>query len=181
MRAVESLVPGLAVVATGVALIAGIFIIPNFALARGGLTPPFQPQTTVSLDPFAETAGSAPSAGGDPQSAAPSCSCPESEHARRPKFAGLIAGPTSALDDNDELAALASVNLALNGVADGQAYVWARANGRLSGLVRPVSSFRNDEGQICRHLIVLLTTGLSTKKTEGTACRLQGGRWEIGG
>lgn len=177
MRAVESLLPGLAVVATGVALIAGIFIIPDLALARDRGRP--IGAISIAVDGVAPAV---PSARGDPQAADPSCSCPEnSERAKRPKFAGLVAGPASALDDNDELAALASVHVALSGVADGQAYVWTRANGRLSGLVRPVSSFRNDEGQICRHLIVLLTTGLSTKKTEGVACRLQGGRWQIGG
>lgn len=184
MRVNDSLMPGLAVVATGLALVAAIFITPNFAWASepNARVAPLS-DATATLEPFGDLmASSAPLAGGDPQSAAPSCSCPETrEKLGRPKFAGLIAGPTSALDDNDELAALASVHLALNGVGDGQAYVWARTNGRLSGLVRPISSFRNDEGQICRHVVVMLTTGRTTKKTESTACRLAGGRWQLGG
>ena len=184
MRANDSLMPGLAVVATGFALVAAIFIAPNFAWAAEPNAPvTAEPGAMVTLEPFGDpTASPGPRAGGDPQSAAPSCSCPETrEKQGRPKFAGLVAGPTSALDENDELAALASVHLALNGVGDGQAYVWARTNGRLSGLVRPISSFRNDEGQICRHVLVMLTTGQTTKKTESTACRLPGGRWQLGG
>ena len=95
---------------------------------------------------------------------------------------GASATPApGALDDSDELAALASVQHALSSAGDGQAYVWQRANGRLSGLVRPISSFRNGDGQICRHVLVLLTTGQRTEKTESTACRLAGGRWQLGG
>ena len=194
MRANSSLVPGWAVLATGVALVAAVFIAPDFATASepssiaaapsvSSPTPSTEADATATLEPFGDPAPAAePRAGGDPQSAAPSCSCPEGrEKSARPKFAGLVAGPSSALDESDELAALASVHLALTTVGDGAAYVWARSNGRLSGLVRPVSSFRNDEGQICRHLVVMLTTGRDTRKTESTACRLPGGRWQLGG
>ena len=184
MRANDSLMPGFAVVATGFALVAAILIAPNFARAAEPNAPvTVVPGATATLEPFSDpTDPPGPRAGGEPQSVAPSCSCPEGrDKPGRPKFAGLVAGPASALDENDELAALASVHLALNGVGDGQAYVWARTNGRLSGLVRPISSFRNDEGQICRHVLVMLTTGRTTKKTESTACRLPGGRWQLGG
>lgn len=177
MRAFESLFPGVAVVATGIGLVAAIFISTDFARAA-------EPRPATGLPLGARPIPIDPRDGqtGDARSAGPSCSCPDArEKSSRPKFAGLIAGPTSALDESDEIAALASVHLALNGVGDGQAYVWARSNGRLSGLVRPVSSFRNDDGQICRHVILLLTTGLTTKRTESTACRLPGGRWQLGG
>lgn len=184
MRANDSLMPGLAVVATGVALVASIYISSDFARAsEANAAAALDKGATATLEPFGDpTQSRAATAGGDPRSAAPSCSCPETrEKSGRPKFAGLIAGPTSALDESDEVAALASVQQALNGAGDGQAYVWARNNGRLSGLVRPISSFRNDAGQICRHVLVLLTTGQTTKKTESTACRLTGGRWQLGG
>lgn len=110
--------------------------------------------------------------------APPSCSCPSaSDRPQRPKFAGF----PSSLDESDEIAALAALHEGLASTADGAKYVWHRGNGRLSGIINPVNSFRNGDGAICRHIVVLLTTGLVTKKTEGTACRGQGGRWELEG
>lgn len=110
--------------------------------------------------------------------APPSCACPSaSDKPQRPKFAGF----PSSLDESDEIAALSALHEGLATTADGAKYVWHRGNGRLSGIVNPVNSFRNGDGAICRHIVVLLTTGLVTKKTEGTACRGQGGRWELAG
>lgn len=110
--------------------------------------------------------------------AAPSCSCPEaSGKPQRPKFAGF----PSSLDESDEIAALASLQHGLSLAADGAKYVWQRNNGHLSGIVHPVNSFRNADGAICRHIVVLLTTGLVTKRTEGTACRGTDRRWTLQG
>jgi hypothetical protein len=104
------------------------------------------------------------------------CSCPDyKEQFYRPKFADL----RPELDESDEIAALESVQYALSTVGDGASYVWRR--GRLSGLVQPTSSFRNPAGAICRHLIVLLTTGQQTQKAEGVACRLPNGLWQLEG
>lgn len=115
----------------------------------------------------------------DSKSDGPACSCPEArEKTSRPKFAGLGSG---SLDESDEIAALASLQHALAAVGDGASYVWQRENGRLSGIVQPTASFRNGEGALCRHVIILLTTGQRTNKTEGTACRLSGGRWQLEG
>jgi len=106
------------------------------------------------------------------------CTCPESQRkATRPKFAGL----SHELDEVDEMAALESVQLALSKVGDGATYVWHRSNGRISGLVQPTASFRNQKGSVCRHLILLLTTGDKTAKTEGVACRDGSGRWQLEG
>ena len=115
-------------------------------------------------------------AGEDP--ARTPCSCPESQNkSAKPKFAGL----QHELDEGDEIAALESVQLALSKVGDGASYVWHRSNGRLSGLVQPTSSFRDDKGRICRHLILMLTTGDRTDKTEGIACRADNGLWQLEG
>lgn len=106
------------------------------------------------------------------------CTCPEArEKAARPRFADL---PTP-LDERDEIAALESVQLALSRMGDGAAFIWRLKNGRLAGVVKPTSSFRNEGGAICRHLEMLLTTGLKTRKTEGIACRLANGRWQLEG
>jgi hypothetical protein len=112
-----------------------------------------------------------------PHALRPACDCPKTRKSSQQKFAD-IHGP---LDDSDELAALASVQMGLSQAGDGTTFVWRRGNGRLSGTVSPTSSFRNRDGAICRHLIVLLTTGFKTKKTEGIACRLPNGRWQLDG
>ena len=61
---------------------------------------------------------------GEQKAAAPSpgCSCNDSKGSTKPKFADLKA----PLDENDELAALESVQFALTEVADGSSYVWHR-------------------------------------------------------
>jgi hypothetical protein len=95
----------------------------------------------------------------------------------RPKFADLQTN----LDETDEIAALEAVRIALSEVGDGSTFVWKRENGRLSGVIKPTSSFKNVDGKICRHLIIVLAAGARTSKIEGVACRLDNGRWELDG
>jgi hypothetical protein len=118
-----------------------------------------------------------PGMAADDPPGAPPCTCPDARNkVAKPKFADL-----HALDESDEIAALESVQVALSRVGDGTTFVWRRRNGRLAGIVKPTSSFRNPAGTICRHVMVLLTTGIRTKKTEGVACRLGNGRWQLEG
>ena len=108
------------------------------------------------------------------------CTCPPdtARKSARPKFAEF---DRRALDDTDEIAALESIQIGLNRMDDGSPFVWKRANGRLSGIVRPTSSFRNAKGSLCRHVVVLLTTGHKTSTTEGVACRSADRRWVLEG
>jgi len=92
-----------------------------------------------------------------------------------------IAVPPHQLDEADEIAALERIQFALSEVGDGKTYVWRRWHGRLSGIVQPTASFKDGGGKICRHLVVLMTTGKNTKKQEGIACRLPSGRWQLDG
>lgn len=92
-----------------------------------------------------------------------------------------IAVPPHQLDEADEIAALERVQFALSEVGDGKTYVWRRWHGRLSGIVQLTASFKDDGGKVCRHLVVLMTTGKNTKKQEGIACRLPSGRWQLDG
>ena len=85
------------------------------------------------------------------------------------------------LDVTDELATLRALQLALNEVGDGSTYVWHRKNGRLSGIVKPTASFRDNKGLICRHIVVWLTSGSVTKKTETIACRQSDRVWTLEG
>jgi surface antigen len=91
------------------------------------------------------------------------------------------AAPARELDVRDEIAALERIQFALSEVGDGTSYVWRRWHGRLAGVVHPTSSFKDPSGKVCRHLVVLLTTGKRTSKMEGIACRLPSGRWQLDG
>lgn len=113
------------------------------------------------------------------------CTCPAPTETRNPasaKEAPLRTPPSEiVLTEVDELAALSSIQTALTKMDDGTPYVWKRGTGLLSGVVRPTKTFRNAKGSICRHLVVLLTTGRRTQTAEGVACRLAGGRWQLEG
>jgi len=84
-----------------------------------------------------------------------------------------------ALNLIDEFAALESVQLALTEVADGSSYIWHRDHGRLSGLVKPVKSFKDTHGAVCRQAVVVLNGADVTKRTEIVACRLPTGIWQL--
>jgi surface antigen len=86
---------------------------------------------------------------------------------------------TSALNESDEIAALESVQLALTEIADGSSYIWHRNHGRLSGVVKPVSSFKDSNGSVCRYAVVVLSNLDITKRTEIVACRLPTGIWQL--
>lgn len=108
------------------------------------------------------------------------CTCPEADSkSDRPKFAEFDT--RRRLDETDEIAALESIQVGLTRMDDGTAFVWRRANGRLSGIVRPTTSFRNPSGALCRHVVVLLTTGFRTRTAEGVACRSPDRRWVLEG
>jgi surface antigen len=158
MRETGFLLSFAASAATAFCVVAALFLAPDFATAAEPLA-------------ATEEAGRTP------------CSCPESsQRPVKPKFAEMAKpDSTRTVDDSDEAAALSSVLHALRNTADGAKYVWHRKNGRLSGIVNPTSSFKNADGSICRHIIVMLTTGDKTKKTEGVACRSPDGRWTLDG
>jgi surface antigen len=170
--------PIAAVAVTGFGLAAAIMLMPSFASAANKAS--HKKTVTASHESKAPAPKVQPDVkAAPPQSASPSCSCPEQrERAAKPKFAGLTPGP---LNESDELAALASLHHALNSAGDGQAYIWQRNNGRLSGFIKPKATFRNGDKQICRHVEVMLTTGIRTNRIESTACRQTGGQWKLEG
>lgn len=111
----------------------------------------------------------------------PSCNCPGPRVVPRPpqpRLTDLSRGP---LDIYDEVAALDAIRIALTRVGDGGSFVWYRNNGRLSGVVQPTRSFKDVTGRICRHIVVILTTGPRTGRIEGFACRLSDGGWQLEG
>jgi surface antigen len=92
-----------------------------------------------------------------------------------------LADHSRDLDDSDEIAALDAIRIALTEVGDGSSYVWHRENGRISGVVHPTASFKDRTGRVCRHIVVVLTTGFRTGRVEGIACRLGDGTWQLEG
>jgi len=90
-------------------------------------------------------------------------------------------GHERQLDEDDEIAALEAIRVALTDVADGVSYVWHRRYGELSGLVQPTQSFKAADGRLCRHIIVILSAEQRSGRIEGTACRLSSGRWQLDG
>lgn len=116
---------------------------------------------------------------GPQDSAKDSCTCPGegSSPWARPKFAGLDA----RLDEADQIAALESIQFALTEIGDGSTYVWHRHGGEFSGFVQPTSSFKDSSGNICRHVVVMLSSSEQSRRTEGIACRMEGGRWRLEG
>ena len=73
------------------------------------------------------------------------------------------------------------MQLELSETSDGGTYVWHSHAGWLNGIVQPTSSFKDAGGRICRHIQVMLTTGTHSSKTEGIACRLPTGQWQLEG
>ncbi|HXE68049.1 MAG TPA: hypothetical protein VN523_01755 [Hyphomicrobiaceae bacterium] len=100
---------------------------------------------------------------------------------RVPPRAAERVGHDTMLDEDDEIAALEAIRVALTEVSDGASYVWHRRYGQLGGLVQPTQSFKDPGGRICRRIIVILSAGLRSGRFEGTACRIVGGRWQLEG
>jgi hypothetical protein len=98
-----------------------------------------------------------------------------------PPRATQRVGHDTMLDEDDEIAALEAIRLALTEVSDGASYVWHRRYGQLGGLVQPTQSFKDPGGRVCRHIIVILSAGQRSGRFEGTACRIAGGRWQLDG
>jgi hypothetical protein len=86
-----------------------------------------------------------------------------------------------ALDENDEIATLEAIRVALTQVGDGSAYVWYRENSELHGIVRPTASFKDATGRVCRHIMLALSAGERMGTIEGIACRQDDGRWALEG
>ncbi len=85
------------------------------------------------------------------------------------------------LDAADETATLHAVHIGLTEIPDGSSFLWRRAHGRLSGVVQPVFSFKNADGDVCRQLKLTLRSGTYTRTIEGIACREPDGRWALEG
>jgi 17 kDa outer membrane surface antigen len=169
--------PPLAAFAAALATIFSL-LIPTPAIATegpGGASP--RVTQTPAMPPDGTQSG-----GTKPGASAP-CSCEDNKplnHWPRPKFAEGQAEKVH-LDAMDEIATLDAIRVALTEVGDGGSYVWHRAHGRLSGLITPTASFKDAAGNVCRHIVTVLSSGSVSRRAEGFACRLPDGRWQLDG
>lgn len=85
------------------------------------------------------------------------------------------------IEPGDHVATLQAIEIALTQAGDGATYVWNRGSGRITGAVRPTSTFRDADRRICRHLEMQLRLGAYVRRTEGIACRGADGVWELEG
>jgi surface antigen len=86
-----------------------------------------------------------------------------------------------SLDRSDRTVALQALQMALTELGDGVTLVWRRPVSQLTGRIKPVSAFRNDDGHICRTVVYSLAWRGREKEIEGVACRDADGRWAIAG
>lgn len=85
------------------------------------------------------------------------------------------------LDASDRDVAVKALQIALGELGDGATLVWQRPAHRLTGRIKAISAFRDDQGRICRRLAYALTLGDYRREVEGIACRGADGRWSLEG
>lgn len=120
----------------------------------------------------------------DDKPPAAGCSCPDAmspEGRRQKSSAPKLAEARPQLGLGAEIAAFEAIHLALSEVGDGSTYVWHGRDGTISGSVRPMASFKDGSGRICRHIVLSLSAGAHTRNTEGIACRLPDRSWQLEG
>ena len=132
---------------------------------------PAAPSPAIQPDGSAD----ASSSGSNPWDAGTTVTMPDGSELQQ------AAGPFQLLGLADMRATLEAIRFALTEVADGATYVWRRQSGPLHGIVRPTSSFRDDQGRVCRHIVLGVAIGATRRKVEGIACRARTGRWTLSG
>ena len=98
----------------------------------------------------------------------------------QPNAKALPAFPPR-IEPGDDTAALEAIEIALTQASDGATYVWQRGNGRLTGSVRPTTTFRDADRRMCRHIEMQVQLGAHARRTEGIACRAADGVWVLEG
>lgn len=81
------------------------------------------------------------------------------------------------LELDDRVATLQAIQFTLDEVGDGATYLWHRKEGELHGYVKPLATFRDEQGRVCRQLRLALTVGNFTREVDGAACRDEDKRW----
>ena len=102
----------------------------------------------------------------------------DAESGKQPvTFAELRAKP----DSNDRAIAFNALQVALTEVGDGASLMWQRPSRELTGVIKPISAFRDDEGRVFRHLTYSLSLGTYVREVKGPACREPNCAWPLAG
>ncbi len=83
--------------------------------------------------------------------------------------------------EEDEIAALEVVQVALSSVEDGVDFTQKWKDKRIQAVIRPTQSFKDNRGRVCRHVMIWLHSGTLAKAAEGIACRQRDGVWSLEG
>jgi surface antigen len=105
----------------------------------------------------------------------------DTESAEGAKQRAAFAELRAKLDGTDRAVALNALQVALTELGDGGTLIWKRPSRELTGVIKPVSAFRDDEGRVCRHLTYSLSLDTFVREVEGIACREPGGSWSLAG
>ncbi|WP_069095292.1 RT0821/Lpp0805 family surface protein [Methyloligella halotolerans] len=92
-----------------------------------------------------------------------------------------IAALKSKLDKSDRDVAFKALEIALMQLGDGATLVWKRQKNGLSGVIKTISAFRDDQGRVCRKVNYSITLGTYERAVVGTACRGKDGNWSLDG
>ena len=103
------------------------------------------------------------------------------ESAESGKQPAAFADLRAKLDGTDRAVALNALQVALTELGDGATLIWKRPSRELTGVIKPVSAFRDGEGRVCRHLTYSLSLGTFVREVEGIACREPSGDWSLAG
>jgi surface antigen len=85
---------------------------------------------------------------------------------------GQIGRAMDATDHN-------CVGQGLEHVPDGRSIAWTGSDGRSNYEMRPVRTFRRQDGGYCREYTTTAVVGGQPQQTRGTACRQPDGAWRI--
>ncbi|MFD0988456.1 RT0821/Lpp0805 family surface protein [Methyloligella solikamskensis] len=90
-----------------------------------------------------------------------------------------LAALRSKLDESDRNVAFNALEIALTQLGDGATLVWKRQKNGLSGVIKTISAFRDDEGRVCRKVKYSITLGTFERSVTGSACRDKDGSWTL--
>jgi hypothetical protein len=152
---------------------AAFFLVASIGLSSNGVLAHETKRKAASPAP------SCPCDATGPAATAPATPAPETQPS--PWAAPKLSDAKATLDIDDEIATLEALHMTLAEMGDGITYVWHRGHGRLSGAFQPTSSFKDANGRVCRHVVMILASGTYSRKSEGIACRLDNGVWQLEG
>ena len=92
---------------------------------------------------------------------------------------GSRAQPYDGLDTPEQQAMYDTFQYALENNPSNQAADWVNPDTGRSGVVIPIATYDNDQGQPCREFVTTIIIGGREEQGYGTACRQPDGSWQI--